>query len=230
VTPCERAAADPGVAVLVLTGAGSAFSAGGNLNGMRDRNGIGPLGSPLETRANYQRGIQRIPLALWHCEIPTIAAINGHAIGVGLDLACMCDIALPRRGAKLAASFVRMGIVPGDGGAYFLPRAVGLAKAAEMLFTGEAIGGDEALACGLVSRTVPADSVLAERRRWPAASPRTRRRRCASSSGCCAKPSTRACRRCCNSRPLPGAGPRDRRPPRGAGRPSRQAPAQFTGK
>src|SRR6185369_6785507 len=64
----QRAAADPAVAVLILTGAGSAFSAGGNLNGMRDRNGIGPLASPLETRANYQRGIQRIPLALWHCE------------------------------------------------------------------------------------------------------------------------------------------------------------------
>src|SRR2546422_910100 len=151
----ERAAADPQVAVLVLTGAGSAFSAGGNLKGMRDRDGIGPLDSPLATRSNYIRGIQRIPLALWNCELPTIAAINGHAIGAGLDLACMCDIRIAAQGAKLASSFIKMGIVPGDGGAYFLPRAVGLAKAAEMMFTGDAIGSDDALACGLGSGRVP---------------------------------------------------------------------------
>src|SRR4051812_31420333 len=135
------AAADPGVAVLILTGAGSAFSAGGNLKAMRDRSlgkdGIGPLDSPLATRNNYRRGIQRIPQALWDCELPMIAAINGHAIGAGLDLACMCDLRIAVQGAKLASSFIKMGIVPGDGGAYFLPRAVGLAKAAEMMFTGE---------------------------------------------------------------------------------------------
>ena len=160
----ERAAADPQVAVLVLTGAGSAFSAGGNLKGMRDRDGIGPLDSPLATRSNYIRGIQRIPLALWNCELPTIAAINGHAIGAGLDLACMCDIRIAAQGAKLASSFIKMGIVPGDGGAYFLPRAVGLAKAAEMMFTGDAIVSDDALACGLVSRVVPADALMDEAR------------------------------------------------------------------
>ena len=164
----EAAAADPGVAVLILTGAGSAFSAGGNLKAMRDRalanDGIGPLDSPLATRNNYRRGIQRIPQALWDCELPMIAAINGHAIGAGLDLACMCDLRIAAQGAKLASSFIKMGIVPGDGGAYFLPRAVGLAKAAEMMFTGEAIAADEALACGLVSRVVPADTLLAEAR------------------------------------------------------------------
>jgi enoyl-CoA hydratase/carnithine racemase len=160
----ERAAADPGVAVLILTGAGGSFSAGGNLKGMRDRDGIGPLASPLATRGNYRRGIQRIPAALWNCELPTIAAINGHAIGVGLDLACMCDIRIAAQGAKLAASFVKLGIVPGDGGAYFLPRAVGLSKAAEMMFTGEPIDGAQALACGLVSRLVPGDALMAEAR------------------------------------------------------------------
>lgn len=164
----EAAAADPGVAVLILTGAGSAFSAGGNLKAMRDRSlgkdGIGPLDSPLATRNNYRRGIQRIPQALWDCELPMIAAINGHAIGAGLDLACMCDLRIAAQGAKLASSFIKMGIVPGDGGAYFLPRAVGLAKAAEMMFTGEPIGADEALTCGLVSRVVPADTLLAEAR------------------------------------------------------------------
>lgn len=162
----ERAAADPAVAVLVLTGAGSAFCAGGDLEAMRARDpgrgAIGPLDSPLATRNNYRAGIQRIPEALWNCELPTIAAINGHAIGAGLDLACMCDMRIAASGAKLASSFVKIGIVPGDGGAYFLPRAVGWAKAAEMMFTGEAISADEALACGLVSRVVAPEQVLAQ--------------------------------------------------------------------
>jgi len=166
VAAVERAAATPEVAVLILTGAGSAFCAGGNLKAMRERDpgkdGIGPLDSPLATRNNYQRGIQRIPLALWNCELPMIAAINGAAIGAGLDLGLMCDIRIAAQGAKLASSFIKVGIVPGDGGAWLLPRAVGLSKAAEMMFTGEAISADEALACGLVSRVVPADSLLAE--------------------------------------------------------------------
>ena len=127
---------------------------------MRDRVGIGPLDSPLATRNNYKRGIQRIPQALWECEVPTIAAINGPAIGAGLDLACMCDIRIAAQGAKMAASFIKVGIVPGDGGAYFLPRAVGLSKAAEMIYTGEPISAAEALACGLVSRIVPSDELL----------------------------------------------------------------------
>ena len=158
----ERAAADPGVAALVITGAGSAFCAGGDLDAMRERRGIGPLDSPLATRNNYRAGVQRIPQALWQCEVPTVAAINGAAIGVGLDLALMCDIRLAAAGARLAASFIKVGIVPGDGGAYFLPRAVGWSKAAEMMFTGEPLSAEEGLACGLVSRVVPAGDVLAE--------------------------------------------------------------------
>jgi len=164
VAAIERAQADPQVAVVILTGAGSAFSAGGNLKNMRDRIGIGALDSPLATRNNYKRGIQRIPKTLWECEVPTIAAINGAAIGAGLDLACMCDIRIAAQGAKLAASFIKVGIVPGDGGAYFLPRAVGLSQAAEMIFTGEPISAADALACGLVSRVVPADELLRDAR------------------------------------------------------------------
>jgi 2-(1,2-epoxy-1,2-dihydrophenyl)acetyl-CoA isomerase len=166
VAAVEEAAADPGVAALVLTGAGSAFCAGGDLAAMRDRDptkrGIGPLDSPLATRTNYRAGIQRIPQALWNCELPTIAAVNGHAIGAGLDLACMCDIRIAAAGAKLASSFIKVGIVPGDGGAWLLPRAVGWQKAAEMMFTGEPITAEEGLACGLVSRVAPAEQVLAE--------------------------------------------------------------------
>lgn len=156
----ERVSLDDEVAAVILTGAGSAFSAGGNLRNMRDRVGIGALETPMRTRSNYRRGIQRIPLALWELEIPTIAAINGHAIGVGLDLACMCDIRIAADSARMAASFIRVGIVPGDGGAFFLPKAVGLSKAAEMIFTGDTIDAAQALACGLVSSVVPPEALM----------------------------------------------------------------------
>lgn len=158
----QRANADPGVSVLILTGAGTAFSAGGDLTGMRDRNGIGPLATPADTRANYKRGVQKIPLALAELEIATIAAVNGHAIGLGCDLACLCDMRVASDRAKFAASFVKMGIVPGDGGAWILPRAVGYARAAEMILTGDVFTADEALAMRLVNRVVAPDQVLAE--------------------------------------------------------------------
>jgi enoyl-CoA hydratase/carnithine racemase len=152
------------ISAAILTGAGTAFSAGGNLNAMKERNGIGPLESPAATRANYRRGIQRIPRAFQDLEVPIIAAVNGQAIGVGCDLACFCDIRIASEQARFAASFIKVGLIPGDGGAWALPRAVGFAKAAEMLFTGDALTADEALACGLVSRVVPAVSLMDEAR------------------------------------------------------------------
>lgn len=161
VAALQRAQDDAGVSCIVLTGAGSAFSAGGNLKAMQERNGIGPLDAPDATRANYRRGVQRVARALWDCEVPMIAAINGHAIGLGLDLACLCDMRIAAEGAKFASSFIKMGIVPGDGGAWILPRAVGLAKASEMIFTGDTFGAAEALAIGLVSQVVAADALPA---------------------------------------------------------------------
>ena len=164
VAAVERANDDPGVSCIILTGAGSAFSAGGNIKAMKERNGIGPLDAPDATRANYKRGVQRIARALWECEVPAIAAINGHAVGLGLDLACLCDIRIGVDGAKFASSFIKLGIVPGDGGAWILPRAVGLSHAAEMIFTGDTLDAQAALQIGLVSRLVPADQLLAEAR------------------------------------------------------------------
>ena len=113
-------------------------------------------------RNEYRNGIQRIPKAMWALDVPVIAAINGPAIGAGLDLTCMCDLRIASDTASFAESFVRVGIVPGDGGAWLLPRAVGAAKAAEMAFTGDPISAAEALACGLVSRVVPADQLMSE--------------------------------------------------------------------
>jgi 2-(1,2-epoxy-1,2-dihydrophenyl)acetyl-CoA isomerase len=161
----QDANADPSVSVLILTGAGQAFSAGGDLKAMKARNGIGPLATPADTRSNYKKGVQRVALALAELEIGTVAAMNGHAIGLGLDLACLCDIRVCAEGAKLASSFVKMGIVPGDGGAWILPRVVGYARAAEMILTGDTISAQEALACGLVNQIAPAEQVLEAARR-----------------------------------------------------------------
>ena len=162
VDAAQRANSDPTVSAVIITGAGSAFCAGGNIKKMRDRSGIGLAENPAATRANYRRGIQRIPLALWGIEVPTIAAVNGPAIGAGCDIACMCDIRIAADTAKFAESFLKVGLVPGDGGAWFLPRAVGFSKAAEMTFTGDVLDAAQALACGLVSRVVPGQQLLAE--------------------------------------------------------------------
>ena len=103
---------------------------------------------------------ERMYWTLVDLPLPVIAAVNGPAIDAGLDLSCMCDIRIASETATFAESFVRVGIVPGDGGAWLLPRAVGMAKASEMAFTGEPISAQEALACGLVSRVVAADQLL----------------------------------------------------------------------
>jgi 2-(1,2-epoxy-1,2-dihydrophenyl)acetyl-CoA isomerase len=157
-----RANDDHSVSCIILTGQGTAFSAGGNLNAMQERNGIGPLDSPDATRNNYRRGVQSVIEALWNCEIPMIAAINGHAIGLGLDLACVCDIRIAADSAKFASSFIKIGIVPGDGGAWILPRAIGLSKASELILTGDTYDATAAFAMGLVSRLVPLDQLLTD--------------------------------------------------------------------
>lgn len=155
----ERLNADPSVRVAILTGAGTAFSSGGNLNTMREGGGLNDA-LPVRTRQNYQRGIQRIPLAFERLEVPVIAAVNGPAIGAGCDLTCMCDLRIASDTARFAESFVKVGIVPGDGGAWLLPRIVGFSKACEMAFTGDPIDAAEALACGLVSKLVPSAELL----------------------------------------------------------------------
>ncbi len=163
VAACARIRGDDSVSVVILTGAGSAFSAGGNVKDMAERKGLS-AGSPYQIRNNYRRDIQNIPLNLYDLDVPTIAAVNGAAIGAGCDLACMCDIRIASERAKFAESFVKLGIIPGDGGAWLLPRLVGQSKAAELTFTGDTIDAAEALACGLVSKVVPADELMDEAR------------------------------------------------------------------
>ncbi len=151
--------ADTGVRAAVLTGAGSAFCSGGNVAEMRDRTGMFG-GSPEQIAQNYRQGIQRIPRAFQTLQVPIIAAVNGPAIGAGNDLACMCDIRIASTTAKFAESFVKVGIVPGDGGCWFLPRVVGFSRAAEMALTGETLGAEEALRIGLVSRVVEPGALM----------------------------------------------------------------------
>jgi len=160
VSALEEIDADPGVSVAIVTGRGRAFSAGGNIQAMRDRTGIGPRSQPDETRANYRRGVHKVARAFYDCETPLIAAFNGHALGVGLDLGCLCDIRIAADNAKFAASFIKLGLVPGDGGAWILSRAVGYAMASELLLTGDGFGPAEALSMGLVSHVVPPESLM----------------------------------------------------------------------
>jgi enoyl-CoA hydratase/carnithine racemase len=147
------------VRALVLTGSGSAFSSGGNVKHMLDREGMFG-GTPMELRDGYRQGIQRIPKALYHCEVPTIAAVNGPAIGAGCDLALMCDMRIASTKARFAESFVKVGIIPGDGGAWLLPRAIGMSRACEMAFTGDAIDAATALAWGMVSQVVEPEALM----------------------------------------------------------------------
>ena len=163
VAACERVGRDASVKAVILTGAGSAFCAGGNVKDMRDKKGIAG-GTPYDISEGYRNGIQRIPLALYKLDVPTIAAVNGAAIGAGCDLACMCDIRIASSKAKFAESFVKLGIIPGDGGAWLLPRTVGMSKAAELTFTGDTIDAAEAERIGLVSRVVAPEQLLAEAR------------------------------------------------------------------
>lgn len=156
---CLQVRRDRSVKVLVLTGEGSAFCAGGNVKDMRDRGGIF-AGSPFDVRESYRNTIQRIPLALYELDIPVIAAVNGPAIGAGFDLACMCDIRLAGEKALFAESFVKVGIVPGDGGAWLLPRVIGMQRASLMSFTGDTIDAAKALEWGLVLEVVPTEKLL----------------------------------------------------------------------
>ena len=145
---------DSAARVAILTGAGKGFSSGGNVNEMRAGGSLN-TGAPASTRIAYKQGIQRLPLAFAALEVPLIAAVNGAAIGAGCDLACMCDLRIAAQSARFAESFVKLGLIAGDGGAWLLPRVIGWSKAAEMALTGDMIDAGEALACGLVSQVVP---------------------------------------------------------------------------
>ena len=150
---------DQSIRAVILTGAGSAFSAGGNVKAMAAGEGL--FGGAGHTqRIGYREGIQRIPRAMYSLEVPVIAAVNGPAVGAGCDLAMMCDLRVASSTAFFAESFVKLGIIPGDGGAWFLPRIIGPARAAEMALTGDRVDAATALDWGMVSQVVDPDELL----------------------------------------------------------------------
>jgi len=160
---CARVEADASVRALILTGAGPAFCSGGNVKHMREKTGIF-AGAGVEIREGYRGGIQRLPRAMWELSVPTIAAVNGPAYGAGCDLTLMCDIRIASDTATFAENFVKVGLIAGDGGAWFLPRQIGLSRAAEMAFTGEPVDAATAAEWGLVSKVVDDRHLMEEAR------------------------------------------------------------------
>jgi enoyl-CoA hydratase/carnithine racemase len=158
----QRVNADMSVACVVLTGAGAAFCSGGNVKEMHERNTPMFGGTPAQMRRAYRNGIQQIPMAMYELETPAIAAVNGPAMGAGLDLAAMCDIRIAADNASFAESFLRVGLISGDGGAWYLPRVVGMARALEMSYTTDVLDAARAREIGLVSHVVPADKLVDE--------------------------------------------------------------------
>ena len=154
---------DRDVRCVILTGAGKAFSAGGNVKAMREKGGAFS-GGGVAIRERYRTGIHKIVRSLWSVEVPMIAAVNGPAIGLGNDVACLADTRIAADTAIFGATFLKIGLVPGDGGAWLLPRVIGMARASELLFAGETIDAPTAQSWGLVSKVVPADKLMDEAR------------------------------------------------------------------
>lgn len=161
VAACAEIEADAAIRCTILTGEGRAFSAGGDVKAMKSRTGAFG-GSPYSIREGYRRNIHQIVKALYNLETPLVAAVNGPAIGLGCDVACMADIRIASDKAKFGVTFLKLGLIPGDGGAWLLPRIIGGSRAAELLFTGDVIDAATAADWGLISKAVPADTLMDE--------------------------------------------------------------------
>jgi len=158
---CEQLNRETQVRCVILTGAGRAFSAGGDVKAMREKSGIFG-GSTPAISDGYRENIHVMLRALYGLRVPLIAAVNGPAIGLGCDVACLGDIHIASERAKFGVTFLKLGIIPGDGGTWILPRVIGQARAAELFYTGDVIDAATALDWGLVSRVVAPDALLGE--------------------------------------------------------------------
>ena len=145
------------VRVVVVTGAGRAFCSGGDVGNMAS--GSREAMSGLRHK-QWLEVVHRVPLTLETLDKPVIAALNGAAAGAGLDMALMCDLRFAAEGARFSEAYVKVGLIPGDGGTYFLPRLVGPARALELLWTGDFVDAREAERIGLVNRVVPPDQLM----------------------------------------------------------------------
>lgn len=145
---------------IVLTGAGDAFCAGVDLSIMEAMRANPDAGSAFAWKSMLWDRVHRIALTMEAFDRPIIAAVNGSAYGAGMDLALMCDMRFASTTARFCHQYINLGVVPGDGGCYYLPRLVGLGKALEILLSGEPVSADEALSIGLVNRVYPPDQLL----------------------------------------------------------------------
>lgn len=141
------------VRVIVLTGSGKNFCAGGDIKAMKGKTGMF-AGESNQLRETYQSGIQQIPMTISNLKTPIIAMVNGAAVGAGCDLAAMCDLRIASESATFAETFAKVGLVPGDGGAFFITRLIGFGKAMEMFLTCKSFSAEEALKMGLVNQVV----------------------------------------------------------------------------
>lgn len=147
----------PDVRVVVLTGAGQAFSGGGDLSLLEQKSARAKAG---EDQAASMRRFYEAFLSVRDAAVPVLAAVNGHAVGAGACVAIACDLAVVSTTAKLGFNFVKLGIHPGMGGSWSLPRLVGPQRAAELLYTGRLVTGEEAVAYGMALEAVPTADVL----------------------------------------------------------------------
>jgi len=154
-----EAQADDDVNVVVVTGAGRAFCAGGDVARMRETKP-----TPLENKNQLWENIHRVPRTLEAMDKPVIAMVNGLAVGAGMGMCLMCDVRIASDEARFSTGYVRVGLVPGDGDTYFLPRLVGAAKALELLWTADFVDAQEALRLGIVNRVVPAGDLTQQTR------------------------------------------------------------------
>lgn len=167
----EQARDDDRVRAVIVTGAGNrAFCAG--MDVQQEAAGEGVLrttsAGPAERRNSLRYGVHKVPRALMLLDKPYVAAVNGVAVGAGMDMASMADIRFAADTARFGMAYVRMGIIPGDGGCYFLPRLVGIARALELIWTGDLFDARQALEWGYVSRVYPADELMKETRAFAA--------------------------------------------------------------
>ena len=159
----EDARLDGDVRAVILTGAGRGFCAGADL---RDGSGLAETArsdappSAADRRTWLRDSVHNVPRQVALLDKPYIAAVNGAAVGAGMDMCSMADIRIASEQARFSMAYVKMGLVPGDGGCYYLPRIVGLAKALELIWTGDFFDAPEALRIGYVSKAVPADELL----------------------------------------------------------------------
>lgn len=156
----EEARTDDAVGAILVTGAGDAFCSGGEFSDIEPSDEV----STYERKAYLTEHVHRVALAMEDLDKPVIAAVNGVAVGAGMDFALMCDLRFAARSARFSEGYIKVGLVPGDGGAYYLPRLVGTAKALELLLTGDFVSAEEAERIGLVNRVCDDEELMDEAR------------------------------------------------------------------